>query len=175
MNQSASGYVNKRVLKLNVGFLLSDGPGRSHDSELDIPALRVADDLMVRFLTGPIRLSRTKEGILVQATLDTAVEAECDRCLDPIHHQMTIELEELFSTQAQRDAEFVIDDDGILDLSPLLRAEILIDQSHGVVCREDCLGLCPTCGVNRNHEHCDCDMDDIDPRLAALKELLDSN
>jgi uncharacterized protein len=43
-----------------------------------------------------------------------------------------------------------------------------------VLCRPDCQGMCPTCGINRNDETCACVDDDIDPRFAALKKLLDS-
>jgi uncharacterized protein len=44
-----------------------------------------------------------------------------------------------------------------------------------VFCREECLGLCPECGKNLNDGPCDCQIDDIDPRLAALRALLDDD
>jgi hypothetical protein len=72
-----SGYVNSRVLKFQVGFLLADGGGHSRDSELDIPTLRVADDMYLDYLRGNLRFSRTSRGILVQGTLHTSVLAEC--------------------------------------------------------------------------------------------------
>lgn len=173
MNQPS--YMNNRVLKLNVGFLLTSGPGNSHDSEIDFPAVRVADDLHLSYLRGPLRLSRTKEGILVQATLETTVADECYRCLDPVNHQVVLDLEELYTYQTHsEEAEFSIGDDAILDLAPLLRAEILIELSHGVLCQDDCKGLCPVCGANLNRETCECDRDNIDPRLAVLKKLLES-
>ncbi|MFW5748784.1 MAG: YceD family protein [Chloroflexota bacterium] len=175
MPSTSHSYVNSRVLKLNVGFLLNAGPGHSRDSELDIPTVRVSDDLLLEYLRGKLRLSHTKEGILVQAHLDTAVHDECYRCLDPVLNEISLELEELYTTQPHRETEFQVSDDGILDLAPLLRAETLIEESHRVLCQDDCKGICPQCGVNRNRETCDCDVDDIDPRLAALKQLLDSN
>lgn len=174
MNSSPPSYMASRVLKLNVGFLLTSGPAHSHDSELDFPAVRVADDLILKYVRGPLRLSRTKEGILVQAHLQTAVDDECYRCLDPIEHVVEIEIEELYTYHTQANTEFYIDEDGILDLAPLLRDETLIAVSHRALCRDDCQGLCPGCGVNLNYAACACDLDDIDPRLAALKRLLDS-
>lgn len=173
MSQNASGYVNQRVLKLNVGFLLNDGPGHSHDSRLDLPQTRVSDDVQVDYLQGTLRLSRTKEGILVQARLNAAVQAECSRCLTPTSHKLSIDIEELYATQPENDSEFRIFEDGVLDLAPLLRAEILMVGMDRVFCDDDCKGLCPDCGANLNTDSCRCDLDNVDPRLAALRQLLD--
>ena len=175
MTHLSENYIHNRVLKLNIGFLLTAGPGHNHNSTLDLPTVKVAEDLTLRYVRGPIRLSCTKEGVLVQATLDTVLDDECYRCLDPIQHQMTIELEELFATDYAVNAEFFIGEDGILDLAPLLRAEVLIQKEHGMLCQTECQGLCPECGINRNRETCECDLDNLDPRFAVLKQLLDSN
>jgi uncharacterized protein len=173
VNVSNQPYVSKRVLKLNVGFLISDGPAHSHETEFNVPGVRVDDDLYLEYLRGPLRLSRTKEGILVQGQLNVGIDAECSRCLEPLARGMDVEIEELFAYPAQDDVEFSVGEDMVLDLGPLLRAVVLIYESRGLVCREDCQGLCPECGVNRNFETCDCVDDEIDPRLAGLKELLD--
>jgi uncharacterized protein len=169
-------YLSNRVLKINVGFLLSDGPGHSQDSRLDIPEpVRVADDLTINTIDGNLRLTRTKEGILVQSKLMIGVDAECSRCLDTFQHHLNIDVEELYMHPAPIASEFFVGQDAILDLAPLLRAEVLIQTSHPALCREDCKGLCPTCGINRNHETCDCETETIDPRFAALKALLDKD
>jgi uncharacterized protein len=168
-------YLSNRVLKINVGFLLSDGPGNSQDSRLDIPAaVRVADDLIVNSINGTLRLTRTKEGILVQSRLQVGITAECSRCLDPLEREVDLEMEELYMHPAPVASEFFVGADAILDLAPLLRAETLIAASQRVLCQADCKGLCPVCGTNRNHETCDCETDHIDPRLASLRALLDS-
>lgn len=174
MKQYANGYVSNRVLKLNVGFLLADGPGHSHDTAFDVPAVRVADDLDLAFMRGPLRLSRTKEGILVQGQLEVGVEDECYRCLEPVLSTVPITLEELYSSPPSHGSEFGIGDDAILDLAPLVRAEVLIATAGGVLCRPDCKGLCPECGANLNQAPCHCADDMVDPRLAKLKELLDA-
>ena len=173
MKPPSKHYVSNRVLKLNVGFLISGGPGHIHHTEFDVPAVRVSDDLLLSFIKGALRLSRTKEGILVQGELEVGYEGECSRCLDPVLQSLAIEIEELYSYPASADIEFAISEDGNLDLAPLLRAEIMIAAARSVMCRDNCQGLCPECGVNWNHERCNCDLDDIDPRLAQLKELLD--
>lgn len=172
MNQSASGYISNRVLKLNVGFLLSQGPGYSRDSEFDLPTVLVAEDLLVQYVRGPLRLSRTKEGILVQAALQVAVEMECSRCLDAMWQDFHLTVEELYAYPPAFDAEFSVHDDGILDFALLLRAEVLILLSQPKLCRPDCKGICPECGANRNHTGCDCAVEKVDPRLESLKDFL---
>jgi uncharacterized protein len=167
-----SSYLHNRVLKFNVGYLLNDGPAHSQDSQLDIPAVRVSDDLILAYIRGPIRLSRTKEGILVQAHLHIGIPDECFRCLDDIERDVEIELEELFTYHSLAESDFRIGEDAILDMNPLIREEVLIAASHPVTCSEDCKGLCPECGVNLNRETCDCERESLDPRFAMLKQLL---
>jgi len=169
-----TSYVSNRVLKLNVGFLLNDGPAHSHETTFDAPAVRITDDLTVRHIRGTLRLSRTKEGILVQGKLHVGLEGECYRCLDPVLTDAAIHIEELYATTPGK-AEFRIFEDGILDLAPLLRDEVLIILSRGLLCSDTCRGLCPECGANLNHTTCSCRDNDIDPRFARLKELLDRN
>lgn len=174
MTSSSGQYLNKRVLKINVGFLLSAGPGNTHTSRLDIPSpIRVADDLTVNYTAGSIRLTRTAEGILVQGSITAGYENECSRCLSPTHQDIQVDLEELYMHPAPVASEFAVGGDAILDLAPLIRAEVLLVALQPVLCQMDCKGLCPECGTNLNQQSCDCDRDYIDPRMAKLKELLD--
>jgi len=173
VKQFANGFVPNRVLKLNVGFLLGAGPGHIHDTAFDVPAIRVSDDVDLAYVRGPLRLSRTKEGLLVRGRLHIGLQTECYRCLDPILRDAEIDLEELYNYPVPKDSEFSLSDDGILDLSPLIRAEALIEDSRGALCRPDCKGLCPECGTNWNYATCTCAEQVIDPRLARLRQLLD--
>ncbi len=173
MNTPPKQLLSSRVLKTNVGFLLSAPSGTHQDSRLDIPvAVRVDSDLIVNSISGPLRMTRSKEGILVQANLTISVDNECSRCLDTVMQTVELEIEELFAYPASDISEFSVGDDANLDLAPLLRAEVLIEMLHPMLCSEDCRGLCPSCGANRNREACQCAQDEIDPRLAVLKKLL---
>jgi uncharacterized protein len=169
-----NGYVSNRVLKIQVGFLLSEGPGKYRDTEFDVPTLRVSDDLMLDYLKGSLRLTRTSRGILVQGLLHTQVNGECVRCLTETSIPIDVPIEDIFVYPPEPDAEFTVADDGILDLAPLIREETMINTPIGVLCKPDCAGLCPTCGKNLNEGPCDCEHEDIDPRLSALKALRDS-
>lgn len=173
MNEPHSGYVNNRVLKMQVGFLLSDGVGQSRDFQFDVPTLRVSDDLTLDYLRGTLRLMRNSRGILVQGTLHTGFHSECVRCLTDTSVTIDVPIEELYVFPPQPDAEFTVGDDGILDLAPLLREETILDMPITALCKPDCAGLCPNCGQNLNEGPCDCDSERIDPRLAGLKALRD--
>jgi uncharacterized protein len=183
VSSSTNQYLSKRLLKLNVGFLLSEGPGNSRIIPINIPErVQVDDDLYIESLTGDMTLTRTKEGILSQAILQVMIQRECDRCLDAFVHKFDVPVEELFAFPADPDnSVFSIDSTGDIDLAPLLREEILIEEGHRVFCKEDCKGLSTENGVNLNHEDDTLeDLEDmsvteapIDPRLAILKQLLD--
>ncbi len=135
--------------------------------------LRFDGDVAIR---GKATVSGTGE-IVVQLHVEAVRLAECRRCLDPVR----LPLEEDF-VLVYVDAE-EIDDDEESDLRPLgaaettlelgdaLREEIILATDRWVLCRPDCAGLCPVCGVNRNEQTCDCSPDEPDPRWDALRAL----
>lgn len=184
MSSSNNNYLNKRLLKLNVGFLLSEGPGNSRQMPINIPErVQVDDDLYLDALEGNLMLTRTKEGLLLQGTLQVSHQRECDRCLEPFTHQFDVPVEELFvSPPNPHISVFSVDSTGHINIAPLLREEVLIEEGYRVFCREDCQGLSVETGINLNNEEENedeietYDIDrSIDPRLAVLKELLDNN
>jgi uncharacterized metal-binding protein YceD (DUF177 family) len=177
-----SSYLKRRLLKLQVGFLLSEGPGNSKQVPIQLPQrVQVANDLYLQSLTGSLVLTRTKEGILIQGMLQVSHARECDRCLDAFDHQFELNIAELFASPPDANISvFRVDSNGEIDLAPLLREEVLIEESYRTVCRADCRGLSAESGINLNHERespntamaaIDGGMA-IDPRLAVLKQLL---
>ncbi len=173
VNTSTNGYVPARVLKFQLGFLLEGTRGQISETELDVPRVRVADDVMVDYLRGVLRFGRTSRGILVQGALNTTILLECSRCLANVPTALTVAVEELYISQPETDAEFTIGEDGVLDLAPLLRQEIILETPSSVLCKPDCAGLCPECGQNLNEGSCNCQREILDPRFAALKALRD--
>ena len=59
----------------------------------------------------------------------------------------------------------------IIDLVPLITEQIILQVPMKALCGETCRGLCPRCGVNLNLASCNCRNEDIDPRLAVLKNV----
>ncbi len=167
-------FVNPRVLKINVGFLLAESAGYQRVIALDLPRVRLDHEmeLDLECLRGNIRLSRNSRGILVQGTLEARILAECSRCLEVFEYPESIELEELFVFPPSSDSAYSVEETGFLDLTPLLREETILSVPMGVVCRPDCAGLCPECGKNLNEGPCECEIDDTDPRFALLRAHL---
>jgi uncharacterized protein len=167
-----NSFVKARVLKINVGYLLAEGPGFNRTTTVDIPQpLRLDEDLTLERLQGDLRLTRTSEGILVQGELRCTIPASCTRCLTDIEATFPLQLEELFTLPNSGTSQFEIGEDNNVDLAPLIREESLVSMPYHLLCRDDCQGLCPNCGQNRNEGSCSCHLDDVDPRWAALADL----
>lgn len=102
----------------------------------------------------------------------------CDRCLEPSALEQVHDFNEEFQrgeevTTNGEKAEIVNYFDGdVIDLAPVIRDVLLSDQPLNNICNADCRGLCLKCGANLNHGDCGCDRTVIDPRLAALQQLL---
>lgn len=131
-------------------------------------------------LVGQIEMIRTVDGILVRGELTTAVELQCDRCLEPFIQKVDFEIEEEFrpaidmNTGAKiscDEEEMRIDEHHILDLTELVRQNIFLALPMHPVCRLNCLGLCDQCGQNLNEGPCDCKETMVDPRLEILRKL----
>ncbi|MCP3144809.1 YceD family protein [Pyxidicoccus xibeiensis] len=69
------------------------------------------------------------------------------------------------------DADEEVFDGKTIDLDPIVREQLLLAMPMNAVCREDCKGLCPQCGINWNEAKCSCETKPVDPRLAALKNI----
>ena len=72
---------------------------------------------------------------------------------------------------SKEDLEECFYEGDVIDLDEILREQIVLALPMYPRCKEDCRGLCPVCGVDLNQETCDCQREDVDPRLAILKTL----
>lgn len=127
-------------------------------------------------LQGEVRFTRTGQGLYGQGRLIVSVPGECVRCLTAFEQPLGVELAELFAyppTEAT-DPLLAVPETGILDLTPLVRELGLVAIPIRPLCREDCKGLCPECGADRNVVACGHYREEVDPRLAALEGLRDS-
>jgi uncharacterized protein len=61
--------------------------------------------------------------------------------------------------------------DDVVDLGELMREQFFLALPMKPLCQEDCRGLCPVCGINRNRETCTCETTWVDPRMEALKRF----
>lgn len=100
----------------------------------------------------------------------------CDRCAEAVEKPWLLSFEHTLVTSLNSDDgddNYIVVENQRLDLDELVRSDILLSLPSKLLCREDCKGLCPVCGKNLNTGDCDCNARFIDPRLEALKKLLD--
>ena len=61
--------------------------------------------------------------------------------------------------------------DGKLDVDKLVYEELLVNLPAKTLCKVNCKGLCKKCGKNLNFNNCDCDTEDLDPRMAKIRDI----
>ena len=120
-----------------------------------------------------LRLESVMEGVLVSGRALVPLAGECGRCLDPIASLLEVDLQELFA-YAESDAtddetEHLVGD--LLDLEPTLRDAVVLALPLTPLCREDCPGLCVTCGARLADGDCGHSAEPVDIRWAALAAL----
>ncbi len=140
---------------------------------------------------GTVTITNTGSLVLVRGRIKTVIEMECGRCLLDVRQPIHAEIEEQYSlTEVEsahhNDAEaaIVADEENevppglmdgtVMDLNVIIRQAVILASPLGPVCRDDCRGLCATCGRNLNDTTATCDC--VQPQrytpLATLKTLL---
>lgn len=129
-------------------------------------------------VTAPIILKGTVENagdvILLKAEAVTEIERTCGRCLKVYTEKLNAQVVEKFYPAGAENIEndaFIYESD-LLDITEPVRESLLLAVPLQALCREDCRGLCPVCGADRNEGDCGCDTTTVDPRLAALKQFI---
>jgi len=129
-----------------------------------------------------------KDGRKVRLTgrVKATLELECSRCLDAFQVPVDSAFDMLFMPAAdpaagdgEDDEKEVAEDDlgvsyykdEVIDLSEVVREQFYLALPMKPLCRDDCQGLCPVCGKNRNRDACSCQHEWVDPRLEPLKHL----
>ena len=125
-----------------------------------------------------------KEGerVKIAGTVAFAAEIDCTRCLKPIPRSFLFNFDvsyvrpEYFGTAREKEVtgEDLSDDIAefnVIDLTEVVREQILLQLPEKELCDKECKGLCPKCGSDRNLIDCNCEDEELDPRWLALKDL----
>ena len=136
-------------------------------------------------ITAPVVLKGMVENagdvILLKAEAATEIERTCGRCLKVYTEKLNAQVVEKFYPAGAENIEndaFIYENDAfiyesdLLDITEPVRESLLLAVPLQALCREDCRGLCPVCGADRNEGDCGCDTTSVDPRLAALKQFI---
>jgi uncharacterized protein len=109
-------------------------------------------------------------GISAHGTVTAPWEGVCRRCTVPVSGELRIAVRERFGDGPVSEDEMYPIEDDTIDLGPLVRDAIVLELPMAPLCREDCRGLCPQCGADRNEGECGCVVP-RDPRWANLDVL----
>ncbi len=160
-----------RQLKLNaVELLRQPGAIRHVDTTVEGEPIGVEHSALGGDIELGLVLEALNDGISVRGSIGVPWVGVCRRCLVELVGVEPVEIDELYQKTVIDPDAFVIED-GQLDLNPLVRETALLALDDERLCRPDCAGLCPSCGIDRNLQDCDCDTEVTDPRWAALDSL----
>ena len=145
-------------------------------------------------VTAPVDLRMTiykdKDRFRLVGTVKTELELQCSRCLEPFVLPVDREFDLRYlpagaaEPELDEDEETEVEDDDVavtfyrdevIDLNDLLREQFYLALPMKPLCKDDCQGICPQCGTNRNIAACDCNPQWEVPRMAGLKTLLKRN
>ncbi len=149
-------------------------PGAQRRVTLDEPIEGMATELARVPEEAPVRidvvLESIREGILVSGPLSGRIAYRCARCLKAFDRDFRLEVEELFAYEPGQEEDDYPISDGHIDLEQMVRDNVVLAMPFSPLCRDDCLGLCPRCGGDRNLGECACGPE-TDPRWSVLDRL----
>jgi uncharacterized protein len=150
--------------------------------QIDFAGDELEQDSLLRAAGEAALVPHTAGEVRIQGRFSVEMAAACDRCLERTRYPLEAGFD-LYYRPAEtiaREEEVGIDEaeseigfytgDGI-ELEDVLREQVLLALPMQRICREDCKGICPACGQNRNHAACNCKMEDAAGRWGALQKL----
>jgi uncharacterized protein len=154
---------------------------------VDIPAgeielVKPAEQTSMLHAAGIAELVSNALGeIRIRGNLTVAMEAPCDRCLEPAPFTLSKAFDLAYvPTPEATGGERAIDESGSdigfyegagIELNDVLREVVLLALPMRWMCQDDCKGICPSCGQNRNQEDCDCNNKAADDRWSKLRSI----
>lgn len=166
---------NLPSLSVDVSELLRR-PGASETVRTDhaLPGIRVE---LAHVPEGtPLRIDLVLEalvdGIHASGAIRGVAEIECRRCLKDVEVPLDVALSEIFMYPGEggKDDVYTVVGEAI-DLEPAVRDAVMLALPLNPLCRDDCKGLCSTCGVDLNESDCGHSQDPVDIRWAGLEQL----
>ncbi len=157
-------------------YLVSDllaRPGSYDDVDVAVPISMEFEQASIDAdATGTLRLGSVSGGLLARGPVSAPATFRCQRCLTEFAATIDVEITQLYGNAEDEDA-LPVSGDGRIDLASPLRDEVGMAVPLRPICRDDCMGLCDTCGTDLNTEPCDGHEDSSSSPFAALEGLFD--
>jgi uncharacterized protein len=167
-------------------LILEDVPENGRGVDLRFPLPDLLSDDGEPLVEGEVRLwgrvERSHTGTELNARLEARIRLSCSRCLDsfgsgleaPVELSLVADAVEPGEVEAEmtlENAKAFHAEGGRVDFSTIAQEQIVLELPLKPLCDSACLGLCPSCGANRNRIECDCRGADLDPRLVPLLQF----
>jgi uncharacterized protein len=147
---------------------VSDVEGDLQFETLDAASETEAFDVHVR-----ASIDNRGSQLQVQGRVEGTARAHCHRCLEPFDRKVDGRFDVIVDRSGKdlgNDVMQIAEDTEELDLAPLAREAMIVEEPITLHCRDDCQGLCAQCGKNLNEGPCTCSKP-LDPRWEALRDL----
>ena len=120
-------------------------------------------------------IDKRLDDLNLKAKVVSSAELMCDRCLRIFEKELKsnfkIYYTSKYSDSEEQNTRHLNLSSSIIDLLDDVRSSLVLSLPIKLLCGENCKGLCPTCGVNRNQQKCECITEPTDSRWEALKDL----
>jgi len=150
-------------------------PGQTYpfQADIEIPPMIVLDDpVSFTDVHGSGEYVGSGSAVTVRMQITGKVTSQCALCLEPVTEEISCEADALFKPGAVEGEDDYPLEGCKIDLLPYVREALLLELPMRFVCSDDCKGLCPVCGANRNTTRCSCQEGEnrLNP-FSALSEL----
>ena len=137
------------------------------------------DCKIVEPLKSSMKVIPAEDGFLIRGKISGGVVVPCNRCAEDAHVEIMADFDEFEEIpheqpkgQKNSEAHVVFDRNSpMLDLGEIAWEQFMLAMPPRPLCKNDCKGLCPQCGINLNLEECSCSDNDGDDRMAVLRGL----
>jgi uncharacterized protein len=182
MPKSPKSHLNPRQPLVVDTTKLPRQPGATRALKRVIPAPADLGLEMISVLKGSdveldLVLTSVSEGVYISGRVRGSLSGECGRCLNEINQSFDVAVAELFAYEDSTTEETTDEDEvgrmqgDLIDLEPAVRDAVVLALPTTPLCRPDCPGLCPECGVHFDDLPADHSHEEVDPRWAALRNL----
>jgi len=134
------------------------------------------DDVFISPIDVRFEIDKVGHEFYVKANINTKAHLLCDRCTEPYDENIDESVRIVITTDSdlgnrEQDIYPINTSSTEIDVTESIKETLLVSLPVKRLCKTDCKGLCPVCGINLNFETCSCKTEKIDPRWEALKKL----
>ena len=147
------------------------------DSDFNQSELKVIGKISIS-----LTVEKKPEVIQVTGSFDAKVQLVCGRCLELFFYPLAVNINQDYRSSAHQpsvgattlkseDTNIAFFSGYFIEVNDIICEQILLSIPMKALCQENCQGLCPQCGKNKNHSNCTCEIIIVDPRLTPLLKL----